>query len=127
MLVYLSGPIMGCDDSECFNWRKEAEEQLPNTLNPLRRDFRNYKNATYLECSTLIKQDKKDIDESDIILVYYSRPSTGTAMEMMYAWQRRKNIILVTACDNVPPWARIHCSLNTNNLKVAIRHILNIS
>jgi len=31
MKVYLCGPINGCTDEECKNWRETVKAQLPDT------------------------------------------------------------------------------------------------
>ena len=47
MKVYLCGPIAGCTDEECMDWRENAKTILHNanisTLDPMRRDYRGTK------------------------------------------------------------------------------------
>lgn len=40
MKVYLCGPINGCTDDQCKNWREAAKQVLSDTVDPMRRDYR---------------------------------------------------------------------------------------
>jgi hypothetical protein len=40
MKVYLCGPINGRSDDDCKGWREYAKERLPDTLDPMARDYR---------------------------------------------------------------------------------------
>ena len=67
-----------------------------NTLDPMRRDYRGRE----MECvEEIVEGDKLDIDISTHILVIYDRPSVGTSMEVLYAWERKKPVIVVASLD----------------------------
>jgi len=38
--VYLCGPINGRTDDDAKNWREYAKTRLPDTLDPMARDYR---------------------------------------------------------------------------------------
>lgn len=81
--VYLCGPIQNCTDTECVAWREEAKRLWPGVaLDPLRRDYRG-KELDNPE--KLVSDDLNDIDNSDALVVWFDRPSVGTAMEIFYA------------------------------------------
>jgi nucleoside 2-deoxyribosyltransferase len=112
--AYLAGPIIGCTDAECNDWRRHLTNVLQKynieVLDPMRRDYRGRRDECYTE---IVEQDKADIDAADIVIVRYFRPSVGTSMEMLYAWERKKLVIL-WADQGIPlsPWLTYHCHIN---------------
>lgn len=109
MIVYLCGPILGCSDEECKDWREAAKKVLSHTLDPMRRDYRGREQESYKE---IVEQDKADIDQADALLVNYDRPSVGTSMEILYAWQQGKPVYVVTKPETViSPWLRYHAEI----------------
>jgi nucleoside 2-deoxyribosyltransferase len=106
MKVYLAGPIAGCNDSECRDWRNYVKTKFQDTLDPMRRDYRGKEG----ECSKeIVEADKNDIDQSSIIFAYVPKPSVGTSMEILYAWERKKYIVLIVP-EGAPisPWLIYH-------------------
>jgi hypothetical protein len=107
--IYLCGGINGLSDEQCTSWRQLAKDSLKgfNFLDPMRRDYRGREH----ECvDEIIGGDKVDIINSDIVLVNATRPSWGTAMEILYAYQHQKVIVAVTGDSIVSPWVVGHCS-----------------
>lgn len=94
MKIYLAGPINGCNDSEANDWRNEIKQKHPDVLNPMDRDYRG-KEATNIE--NLVEQYKEDIDHADAVIVYYAKPSVGTSMEVLYAWENGTPVIIIDA------------------------------
>jgi hypothetical protein len=106
MLVYLCGPINGCTDEECRDWREYVKERLPNTLDPMRRDYRGKEAESVRD---IVELDKIDVARCDALIVNYEKPSVGTSMEMIWAWERGKFIVLVCREDvSLSPWLRYH-------------------
>ena len=125
--VYLGGPIFGRTDSDCKDWRMTATEELSavaNTIDPMRRDYRGKTHLPGMD-TEIVELDKKDIDESDVLLVYYDKPSVGTSMEILYAYNRLKYIVIVNASgqDVVSPWLTYHASAMFDNLDEALEHL----
>jgi nucleoside 2-deoxyribosyltransferase len=91
--IYLAGGINGLSDSDCKDWREYVKQQFPKAtlIDPMRRDYRGREDECYEE---IIDGDKRDIDHADIILVNASKPSWGTAMEIMYAYMRSSKMIV---------------------------------
>lgn len=120
--VYLCGPILGCTDEECRDWRQLASKVLKcETLDPMRRDYRGIESSHMRE---IVELDKIDIGNSNIILVNHDRPSVGTSMEIIYAWERGKMIISVYP-ENlvVSPWLKYHSHFIFHSFKEAFDFI----
>lgn len=128
MRCYLAGPINDCSDNECIDWREKVKSKLPQIdfVDPMVRDYRG--NETTENAIEIVEQDKNDIDSSDIVLVYHDRPSVGTSMEILYAWEHGK-FILTVGCTGKPlsPWIVYHSSHVVNTLEDAITTLDTIS
>lgn len=108
MKVYLCGPINGCTDDEANNWRSDIKVQYgaASCIDPMVRDYRGTEHLDYRE---IVDLDKRDIRDADVILVNYDKPSVGTSMEVFYAWQLGKPVIVWCRSDAViSPWLRYH-------------------
>lgn len=121
MKTYLCGGINGLSDSDCKDWRETAKSLLnTSTLDPMRRDFRGRED----ECmNDIVLGDMEDIADSQFLLVNATKPSWGTAMEIVYA--NRKNIPVAAFINpgKVSPWLRFHCTFISNTLEGAISAI----
>lgn len=121
MKVYLCGPINGCTDEECKDWREEAKNQFPNAIDPMVRDYRGREDECYKE---IVQGDKLDVLRSDIVLVNYDRPSVGTAMEIFFAYQNRVPVIVVAKeGTKISPWLRYHTYEIVSSFSAAFRRI----
>lgn len=110
MRIYLAGPINGCTDEEANDWRMFCIGLRPDIewYDPMVRDYRGREAIAFRE---IVEQDKADIDACDALLVSYTKPSVGTSMEVLYAWERGKRIILVSAKASVlSPWLLYHAN-----------------
>jgi len=116
MKVYLCGPINGCTDAECNDWRSYAKSRLPDTLDPMRRDYRGREAESVNE---IVELDKRDVAASDVILANCPKPSVGTSMEVFLAWQQGK-IVIAVAQEPVSPWLRYHSTKIAPTIKDAI-------
>ncbi len=117
MKVYLCGPINGCTDSECKDWRAAAMAYFPNAIDPMVRDYRGREDECVKE---IVELDKLDVLNADAILVNYDRPSVGTSMEILYAWMHHKPIIVVVANDTrTSPWLRYHSTTIVHSFSAA--------
>lgn len=84
-LIYLSGPIMDEYEGQAREWRLKAKQLLSRnfrTLDPMRRNFFDRQVDSANE---IVEFDLQDVRESNILLVNYSKPSIGTAMEVFHA------------------------------------------
>jgi nucleoside 2-deoxyribosyltransferase len=108
-IAYLGGPILGCTDAECMDWRAEAVAKLQcSTLDPLRRDYRGKEDAHVRE---IVEDDKSDIDQCDYLLMFCPKPSAGTSMEIIYGWEKGKRVwVVVPEGIAISPWVRYHAT-----------------
>lgn len=123
MVIYLAGAINGCTDSECKDWREFVKSDVGKecTLDPMRRDYRGRE----LNCvNEIVEGDKTDIDNSTHILVYYDKPSVGTSMEILYAWEQRKPVLVVTSSETkLSPWLVYHSTKIFYSFEELINHL----
>ncbi len=122
MKVYLCGPINGCTDEECRDWREMAKLHLPDTLDPMRRDYRGKEQDSVRE---IVELDKIDVTNSDVILVNFDKPSVGTSMELLYAWERGKMVVVVHKAGVVlSPWLVYHSHYRFTSFDEALTFIM---
>ena len=121
-LVYLSGAMLGCTDAECRDWREFARRNLNcATLDPMIRDYRSRPMDGMRD---MVENDKADIDRCDAILVNFIKPSVGTSMEVLYGWERGKNVILVAPPETgVSPWLVYHSHQLFQKMEDAVKYI----
>jgi len=120
-VIYLCGPINGCTDAEASNWREVVKSYWPDCIDPMRRDYREKEDSNIKD---IVELDKIDIENSDIILVNYDKPSVGTSMEILYAWERGKLVILVSEeKTKLSPWLKYHSHRQFYSFILAIEFI----
>lgn len=120
MKVYLCGPINGRPDSECKDWRERAKANLPDTLDPMDRDYRGRELESGI-AREIVENDKLDIHACDAMLVMFDKPSVGTSMEILFAHQLGKAIHLVDASDKpLSPWLIYHATTVHKSLEAAL-------
>jgi nucleoside 2-deoxyribosyltransferase len=122
--VYLAGPINGCSDEEAKGWREAAKAALGHPksffcIDPMVRDFRM---AEEEHAGDIVESDLADIRAAHVILVNASRPSWGTAMEVVYARQAGKWIVAF-GTTAPSPWLAYHVDVLAPDLAGAIREI----
>lgn len=120
--IYLCGPINGCTDAECKDWREFVKSKWSGkTLDPMRRDYRGREDESVNEIVTL---DKVDIANSDVILVNYDKPSVGTSMEIYIAFETQKLVVVVAANSaRISPWMRYHSHAIVDSFDAALSYI----
>lgn len=124
--IYLAGPIAGCDDRECLDWRIKVQNELSSYYrirSPMDRDYRGHE-FDYTEdfdiISDIVKEDKKDVEETNITLVNFSRPSVGTSMEVIHAFNHNKTVIVISNGNRLSPWLVYHSDHICDTLEDAI-------
>jgi nucleoside 2-deoxyribosyltransferase len=121
--IYLCGPINGCTDDECKDWRELVKAKWSGkTLDPMRRDYRGREDQCVDE---IVEFDKIDIANSDVILVNYDKPSVGTSMEVLLAFNAGKLVVVVAKKGaSVSPWLRYHSHAVLDSFDAALSFIL---
>tara|TARA_R110000868_G_scaffold282507_1_gene542808 strand:+ start:1796 stop:2281 length:486 start_codon:yes stop_codon:yes gene_type:complete len=120
MKVYLCGPINGRTDAGCKDWREQAKENLPDTLDPMDRDYRGRELEPGI-AKEIVENDKTDIQSCDALLVMFDKPSVGTSMEVFLAWQLGKPVHVVNVSERpLSPWLIYHATVVHPSLKAAI-------
>lgn len=127
MKVYLCGAINNTNDHDCIDWREDSKKKLNKhiILDPMDRDYRGKENIGDIY-KKIVENDKLDIDEVDVLLVNYIKPSVGTSMEILYAWERKKIIVIIANQDTISPWLKYHNTKIFNTIDEAIKYINNI-
>lgn len=130
MIVYLAGAIDHVPPSFAVKWRQDATSRLEaigyEVLDPTEgKDL--YHPAVNTDLYTpkqIVESDKAMIDRADILLVEMSRkdiPYVGTSMEILYAWERGKEIIVWGGSESY--WVRYHASRIFKALPEALDYI----
>jgi nucleoside 2-deoxyribosyltransferase len=119
MKLYLCGPINGCTDTEARDWREMVKSLWPGeTIDPMRRDYRGREDQN---TDAIVELDKIDIMRSDAVIVSYDKPSVGTSMEVIFAFERGKPIVVVAAQGTrISPWLRYHSHHITSSYALAV-------
>lgn len=124
MITYLCGGINGLSDAQCKDWREVAKSLLKtDTLDPMRRYYRGREDESANE---IVLGDLEDIKASHYILVNATRPSWGTAMEIVYAKTLGGHVRCVVAFvgdARVSPWLRTHCTHVATTVEEACQYI----
>lgn len=108
MKPYLRGPINGCSDSECNDWRATIKAAFPGAIDPMRRDYRGSEGDDFRE---IVELDRRDVARCDCFVANCPKPSVGTSMEILLAWQIGKPVVaIVPDVRDVSPWLRYHCT-----------------
>jgi nucleoside 2-deoxyribosyltransferase len=120
--LYLAGPIFQCFDHECVDWRKEIKRLLHgyNFFDTMDRDYRG---VTDQFVNEIVEGDKEDIDKADILLVNFVKPSVGTSMEILYAWERKKEVLVVTENNQISPWLIYHSTKIFKNIQEVVDYL----
>jgi nucleoside 2-deoxyribosyltransferase len=123
--VYLAGPINGCSDEECMGWRARARQLLEGQFDiydPMDRDFRGRES---LDANEIVSTDLLAIAVCDILIVNASRPSWGTAMEVMRAWDSGKGVVAFSDAEAPSPWLTVHAHAIVKSLEAAVVFVMN--
>lgn len=120
MRTYLAGPIAGRTDDEANSWREYAAARLSDVANPMVRDYRGREDENVAD---IVEGDKDDIEGAECLLAYCPKPSVGTSMEVLYAWDRGIRVVVVVPDGPVSPWLRYHSHFLATSLDVAIAWI----
>ena len=127
--VYCAGPIKETDDPH--TWRNELQEDAHEDvelINPL--DLHDYADDTPSvdgpSDRDIVSNDLLKIDQADALLVYHPEEceTWGTPMEMLYARQSGKIVVLGWGSETtVSPWAQVMSHYVSDNPVDGLRYI----
>jgi nucleoside 2-deoxyribosyltransferase len=126
--IYLCGPINGRTTEDATNWRELVKERWMGgggrCLDPMARDYRGRELEPGI-AAEIVAGDIEDIQNSDAILVFFDKPSVGTAMEVFYAKHvLKKPVVVIDASDKpLSPWLLFHSDSQTKHVSVALATI----
>lgn len=121
-IIYLCGPINGRTTEDATGWRETVKELWEGeTLDPMRRDYRG-REMEHGIAAEIVEGDLVDINNSDAILVFFDKPSVGTAMEVFYANHNLGKPVVVVNSSNGPlsPWMVHHSDRQVSSVKEAL-------
>ncbi|MBR4820368.1 hypothetical protein IKZ70_00710, partial [bacterium] len=107
-------------------WRAKAKELLSENfelLDPMRRSFVD---RAVDSANEIVRFDLQDVDDAAIILVNYSKPSIGTAMEVFYAGHVRDKFVVAFSpfsFQDSSPWMVKYCTKILPSLEEAAEYI----
>lgn len=122
-IIYLCGPVNGCTDAEANDWRSAVKAKWGehNCVDPMKRDYRGKEAEAFRE---IVELDKVEVASCDVLLVNYDKPSVGSSMEILYAWERGKRVVVVRRPNTViSPWLRYHAHHLTHSFDAALAYI----
>lgn len=109
-MIYLCGPINGRSDDDCRNWREQAKALLSATIDPMARDYRGRELEPGI-AAEIVENDKEDILASTALLVMFDKPSVGTAMEVLFAYEHGIPVHIVNVSGKpLSPWMIYHAT-----------------
>lgn len=124
--VFLCGPMRGIPRAESLGWRREAVKLLAGKFYVLHALRQREIKETLPDPRSAIARDKNDIVRSDIILVNDTFPAAsmiGTAMEVLFAYQLHKIIVVFGHAHEKDYWLQYHSHICANTLEEACGYI----
>jgi nucleoside 2-deoxyribosyltransferase len=124
--IYLSGPIMDEHEGTAREWRETAKRLLGDRfflLDPMRR---NFKDREVDSANEIVRFDLQDVEDADLILVNYNKPSIGTSMEIFHASHNlSKFVVAFSPYEFVEcsPWMVKYCTKILPSLEEAVDYI----
>lgn len=124
--IYLCGPIMDETLGGARSWRQTARRKLAKDfilLDPMRR---NFKDREVDSANEIVEFDLQDVRDADILLVNYSKPSIGTAMEVFYAAHDLGKFVVAFSpfsFQDSSPWMVRFCTKILPTLDASILYI----
>jgi len=123
--IYLCGPINGRTDDDARTWREAAKSLwIGECIDPMRRDYRGRELDPGI-ADEIVSGDIEDIYASDALLVYFDKPSVGTAMEVFLAHYNLGKIVVVLDASDKPlsPWLLRFSDFQTRDMATALKFI----
>lgn len=120
--VFLSGPIRGVSRDISLGWRNKIVNLLETDFIVIHALRGREIIETLPDPRLAIIRDKNDIDESNVLIVNDSFPDAsmiGTSMEVIYAFERGKIIIIFGNAHEKDYWLNYHSHIRVATLEDA--------
>ena len=120
--IFLSGPIRGISREKSLGWRNLAIKYLSKNFEVLHALRGREEKETFADSRAAVIRDINDIKSSDIILVNDTIKDCsmiGTSMEVFFAHQQDKPIIVFGNAHEKDYWLNYHIHLRVKSLKDA--------
>ena len=120
--VYLSGSIDGLSNEEKHAWREAFKSMYgaEYCLDPTRRCGEGNSGKDIVELDLI------DMAAADVILVYLTRYSPGTLMEIVYGFRILHKMVIIVHANkdlNISCWIKNHCHRVFETLQDAKKYI----
>jgi nucleoside 2-deoxyribosyltransferase len=113
--AFISGPIQGIENEQGY---REAIGKICvrlgyETIDPWLREKMIYRGNepcwwTKVPAAGFVGRDLEDIEKCDVLIAYLPKLSAGTCMELFYAKQKGKRVIVVSEISCLSPWIVVH-------------------
>ena len=134
--IYLAGPVDNCSSSEQMVWRRMVQSVYHQYkyMDPMAYEVDVMRGKKSM--NEIIQLEKQDIYNCDVLLAYPWNPSSGTAMEIMYAYMlntdvRRndkiKIVVVIEKNKYLSPWISHHATVVVDDFYKAFEWIENNS
>lgn len=126
--IFLAGPMRGfaagAARQETLAWREYAKQNLSDCFIVKHAYRGREEKETFVDPKGAIMRDKRDVLESDIIIVndtFENATMIGTSMEILFAFINNKIIIVFGDAHKGDYWLDYHATLRVNDLDAAIK------
>lgn len=125
-IIFLCGPMKGIPREEAQAWRKKAETLLKKKFKLLHAYRGREEKETFPDPKGAVIRDKQDIERSSILLVNDTYPNAsmiGTSMEVFFAHQLNKAVIVFGNAHKNDYWLNYHSHVRVDTLEKACQLI----
>ncbi len=114
--------MRGVSREESLGWRKEAVKLLDYNFDVLHAFRGREEKETFTDPKAAVIRDLSDIKNADILLVNDTIENCsmiGTSMEIFFAFQQNKPVIVFGEAHNKDYWLNYHTHLRVKDLNEA--------
>jgi len=120
--IFLSGPMRGVQRSLGLKWRVDAASYLSEKFDTLHALRGREQKESFTDSRAAVARDLADIKNCDILLVndsFENCSMIGTSMEVFFAYQLHKPVIIFGNAHGEDYWLNYHSHLRVKDLKEA--------
>lgn len=125
--IFLSGPIRGISRGESLTWRNNATKLLSDKFEVVHALRGREEKETFTDYRSAVIRDLDDVKKADLVLVNDTLDSCsmiGTSMEVFYAFELKKPVIIFGTAHEKDYFLNYHSHLRTKTLEEACEVIL---